>query len=302
MESRTLVICDEEIEFAEKLAHFIETSGKAALLIQVCSELSYVCSLQEEMDVDILLIADSFLQGERGGLDNLRARQLIWLTSEKDMADGIFKYQPADAILDQLINQCLPEGSAVKLPWKSKQKEKGRVIGIFSPVHRIGKTTYALDLGKKLAVSRNVLYINMETFGGVGGYFDKQEQTLSDLLYYVRQEEGDIRELLAEMVGHLEYLDYVNPVRVSEDLKHVTIEEWEELFSRILAESIYEILILDIGDGMQELLGVLDLCQEIHLPFIKEPAAASKTRQFEEELKLLKREDIIRRISKVEMT
>ena len=61
------------------------------------------------------------------------------------------------------------------------------MIGIFSPVHRSGKTGYGLRLGQELAVSRNVLYLNMEIYGGIGGHFPEEGHTLGDVLYYLRQ-------------------------------------------------------------------------------------------------------------------
>ena len=42
------------------------------------------------------------------------------------------------------------------------------MIGIYSPVHRIGKTKFALRLGQKMARQVPVLYLNLEGYSGVG--------------------------------------------------------------------------------------------------------------------------------------
>ena len=34
---------------------------------------------------------------------------------------------------------------------KTLRKTRGSLIGVYSPIHRIGKTKYALELGKELA-------------------------------------------------------------------------------------------------------------------------------------------------------
>ena len=71
---------------------------------------------------------------------------------------------------------------------RTAKKQNVRIIGIFSPVHRSKKTGYALKLGKELARTYNVLYLNLEVYGGIGGHFPDAGQTVADALYYSRQE------------------------------------------------------------------------------------------------------------------
>ena len=40
------------------------------------------------------------------------------------------------------------------------------VIGVYSPIHRIGKTQYALQLAKEFAKKGNTLYLNLEAYAG----------------------------------------------------------------------------------------------------------------------------------------
>ena len=72
------------------------------------------------------------------------------------------------------------------------------VIGVYSPVHRIGKTRFSIRLGKQLSFSIRlgkqlsqkfpVLYLNLEGNAGGGYYFPEDPgQDIGDLLYYMRQ-------------------------------------------------------------------------------------------------------------------
>lgn len=153
-----------------------------------------------------------------------------------------------------------------------------------------------MELGQKLAVERNTLYLNLETYGGISGYFPEGTQTLSDLLYYAGQEKSNLGLVLTTIVQHRGKLDYVAPIQVSEDIKSVTGEEWKELLQRIMEESIYETLILDIGEGVRDIYSLLRDCHEIHMLTVEERVAKSKVRQFEEELLLLGYEDIRRKL------
>ncbi len=101
-----------------------------------------------------------------------------------------------------------------------------RIIGIFSPVHRSRKTGYALKTGERSGKTYNVLYLNLESIWRDRGSFSGCRQTVADALYYSRQEKKHLRAALAGMVKHMGPLDYLLPMRMSEDLKAVKIEEW----------------------------------------------------------------------------
>ena len=66
---------------------------------------------------------------------------------------------------------------------------------------RLGKTAYALKLGKELGASSTVLYLNMELYGGLGGHFPEEGSTLADALYYSRMEGKELGWMLATMVS-----------------------------------------------------------------------------------------------------
>jgi len=84
---------------------------------------------------------------------------------------------------------------------KTLRKTRGSLIGVYSPIHRIGKTKYALELGKELAEKGPVLYLNLEEYAGGEHYFSKeQEQNLGDLLYYSKQETGNLGLRISMMI------------------------------------------------------------------------------------------------------
>lgn len=169
------------------------------------------------------------------------------------------------------------------------------------PVHRSKKTGYALKLGKELARTYNVLYLNLEVYGGIGGHFPDAGQTVADALYYSRQEKKHLRAALAGMVKHMGPLDYLLPMRMSEDLKAVKIEEWTGFVEQIAEQSIYEVLILDIDEGIRGVYELLRMCTEIHVAVIKEEVAQAKLFQFEEELHLMGYDDVKQKMVKKEL-
>ncbi len=298
MENRSLVICDREEGYAEAFAHYIMCKDELAFQVQTCSDLSHVLKLQEKEQIDYLFISSVYPKRER---EQVRAGKIFVLTGEgqdtlTEKETAVYKYQSGEALLAELIRQCSQKEYGENIFLKTVRKKQTKIIAVYSPVHRIGKTSYALKLGQRLSEEANVLYLNLETYGGMGGHFSGEGQNLSDVLYYARQEKGNLGLVLTTIVGHKGKLDYVAPIQVSEDIKNVSGEEWTALIRRIMEQSIYEVLILDMDEGIREIYHILQMCGEIHMLTAEDEISESKIRQFEEELILLGHEDIKSRI------
>lgn len=168
------------------------------------------------------------------------------------------------------------------------------LIGVYSPVHRIGKTRFALELGRELSKKEPVLYLNLEEYAGGSYYFpDQTDQTLADLLYYARQEKGNLGLRISTLVGQDQDLDYILPMPYVEDLQGVTAEEWLRLFEQILEHCLYKKVILDLGDSVNGLFQILEVCDTVYTPYIEEAAARAKLNQYAENLRKTGRESVL---------
>ena len=284
MSSKNLVICDREQEYAAQLAGYLSGKKELALQVKLCSSPEQVEAIRREMAVDILLADESitFTEGTLTGVSKVILLSAA-STGTEGMVSRIFRYQPADDIYTHLI-EALAEGGMGEL-WNIRKKERGKLIGIYSPVRRIGQTGFALNKGMEMAKTSNVLYINLETYAGIGGYFPEEgKRNLSMLLYYAKQESGNPGLLITTLVKRMNELDYIPPVIFPEDIRTVTVSEWMWLFGEILSHSIYEVLILDLGDCVQGLFDILKACDTIYMPAADDRLAVSKIYQYEEAL------------------
>lgn len=284
MSSKNLVICDREQEYAAQLAGYLSGKKELALQVKLCNSPEQVEAIRREMAVDILL-ADESITFTEGALTGVSKVILLSAasTGTEGMVSRIFRYQPADDIYTHLI-EALAEGGMGEL-WNIRKKERGKLIGIYSPVRRIGQTGFALNKGMEMAKTSNVLYINLETYAGIGGYFPEEgKRNLSMLLYYAKQESGNPGLLITTLVKRMNELDYIPPVIFPEDIRTVTISEWMWLFGEILSHSIYDVLILDLGDCVQGLFDILKACDTIYMPAADDRLAVSKIYQYEEAL------------------
>ncbi len=305
MSNRSLVICDKEEAYATAFANYLTKIKTFPLQVKVCTDLGQVEDMLEKQEIYLLLIHEKYQGRDLENLDVKRQILLVERETDKDR-DGIrclYKYQSADALLAEVLEACAGEkGVFVQPGSRSGYGKTKEVIGVFSPVHRCGKTRYALKLGKELAHSGKVLYVGMECYGGLEGYFKEGSLSVADALYHVRQENQNLGSLLSVTVESMEGLDFLPPAKMSEDMRNISSRDWIELIRQIVESGIYETVILDMDDGISGLYDILRNCTQIHLLYVKEEVALGKVRQFEGELQTMGYDDVRRKLIKKEQS
>ena len=111
----------------------------------------------------------------------------------------------------------------------------------------------------------------------------------------------DLISKMAAFVGHIASLDFIPPCTAGQELKGVSPEEWHELFREIIDHSSYEVVILDIGSGLNHLDDFLTECDVIYMPVANDIYADAKLASFETFLRLSGSERIAGRIRQIRL-
>ena len=99
---------------------------------------------------------------------------------------------------------------------------------------------------------------------------------------------------ISSMTGQIGRLDYIRPMENVMDLRDVREEEWLRLFGMIAEKCAYEAVILDLGDGIDGLYEILERCSRVYTPYISDPVALAKLKQYEDNLREAGHENILR--------
>lgn len=226
----------------------------------------------------------------------------------------LFKYQPVDQIIRLIIGyQGDIDKSSLSHPMREKTAVKTKtranriraepvtrgLIGVYSPVHRIGKTRFALKMGRKLAEEAHVLYLNLEGYSGNEYYFpEKKDKSLADLLYFMRQEKTNLGVKISAMAGQSGKMDYVMPIENEYDLRNIGKDDWINMIDMIFEKCIYEVIILDLGDCIDGLYDILKKCDKVYTLYLEEGAAMAKINQYEQTLITSGYEEILKKTVK----
>lgn len=326
-----LVICDQEQQYARNLLQMFTRNRETEVRMYLFHTVEEVERFAEQKPVHTLLISREYPQNRREQIP-AKERFVLVKSMQDSLAEnevGVYRYQSAQNIWRQIGNETEPmknqkiekpenpeteerrqrsekrrQTSDIQKTGKKRQKAdgpvncqtqtRGALIGIYSPIHRIGKTRFALELGRELARKEPVLYLNLEEYSGGSYYFpDETGQTLADLLYYARQEKGNLGLRVSTMAGQDEELDYILPMPYVQDLQGVPAEEWLKLFEQILENCIYQKVILDLGDSVNGLFEILEACQTVYTPYIEDELARAKLNQYAENLRKTGKESVL---------
>lgn len=291
MNERNLVICDREIRYADGLGENISAREDLAVKVYICSNLEKVLELSEQKPIHLFVVDEGYAYKERSQIE---AKQVFVLGRGKvaDLGDEecqVGKYQCADEIIREIFEVYIDKTKENVM--RSMRKDRARLVAVYSPIHRLGKTTFAMALGRECAKRRRVLYLNLEEYAAIEG---EEGLNMGDILYYMKQGNGNLGIRLRAAVRKKEELDYLMPIPISQDIKEVSEKDWEMLLKELVENSTYEIILLDLSEIVQGLYHILEQCDRIYMPVLEDHISQSKLKQYDDNLKQLNLEKIHR--------
>ena len=286
-----LAVCDSETEYAYGLVDYLNLRKGFPFEVQVFTSAESLYSFALRHPLSVALVAQKDYEKE---MEELPIEQIFLLGEQregtKDMERFIWKYQSCEKIVRELLEWIAREG-VVGRPIAGGKEMK--LVGIYSPVGKCLKTSYAFVLGQLLSKKHKVLYLNLECYSGLGQLLKKDFATdMSELLYYLHNTPDKLAYRLGSMVERVGGLDILPPFGSYLDFVSVSSEEWIHLLKEIERGSEYEYVLLDLSDGVQGLFDVLRLCNIIYTLGREDGFALAKIEQYKQVLEECDYEDI----------
>ena len=295
---KIMAICDTEAGYACRLMEFLEEKRRLPYEIHAFTSAEKLCAYAEKEELEILLVSEEV---GRERICALPARYRIVLTDgetgESEEELRIDRFQQASRILEQMLSYSM--GNAVPVRTELPAGDRG-ILGIYAPAGGSEATVFALGLGLALAEEREVLYISLQNYSGLGRLTEQMPtRTLGDLLYYYRRQTENLAERAGEIVRWIDGLAFLPPTDAPTDLQEITGEEWCDLLARLLREAPYERIVLELSDGVRDLPEVLGICSRIFLATGEDLVAREAAEQFLESLRDSGRRDLLARCVQV---
>ena len=300
MSEKNLVICDREITYANALAENIAQREELNVKVYTFASLQKAFLFSQEKKIHIMIV-DEDMEGQERVEIGAKEQFVLVHGGHKPLLERerpIFKYQCAAQIIQEVF-EIYVENSKENI-LKEFGYNRTKLEAVYSPVRGIGKTRFAIAMGKEWAQKEKVLYLNMEEYPGFETEgFDENRMDLGDLLYFIKQREGHLSLRLQSAVRKLGNLDYVPPVFLAADLKEVRREEWVEFLDKIRAFGFYDRILLDIGESLQGLFSILEMCDTIYMPVKEDEVSGQKAARYKVCLERMKLDKIARMTRKI---
>lgn len=279
---KIMAVYDEDPLYAERLSDYVNRKEKGIFWAQAFTSKERLKEFADRNEIDVLLTGE--VTGTEGIL-NIGSAQTIHLTEDRNEQNSegvteIYKYQSGDDIIrDVMAAYC--EMPGVKSSFPGVFDKGKRIIGVYSPLGRCGKTSLSLAIGQTLAKDEKVLFVTLDMFTGFSELLDERwKRDMSDLIYYYKQ--GRFHALrLNSIVYLLGDMAWIPPIRIPDDYNQITTEEMADFLMQILNGSDYTTIVLDIGNYDRQVLPILDICQVIYMPVKEDMFSQAKLKEFE---------------------
>lgn len=279
-----LAIVDEDILYAGRLADYINAGSKLPFTAVAYAGFAAYLERSTALESEILLISEEIYR--KGEIKHTRNNVII-LSEEGFIRDreeqegespsAILKYSCADTLIREILRIYTPpkENALLRIAGK-----KSRILGVFSPVNRCGKTENAIAISLVSEQREKTLLLCFDEYRGIFGAGDREyESDLSDVLYCFKQ--GNYTwDKLSKAAYHEFGLNFIPPARYAEDIAEFSSAELCEIILKIATESDYEVLVIDFGALGKRSVELFELCDIIYIPQAEDKKSEDKLREF----------------------
>jgi len=280
---KVLGIFDGDIQYAASFAEYISEQRSIPFQVRVFTNMKALEEFCVNHKIEILLLSSETVYEE---IDRLAIDKIIVLSEGEILTEHfdypiVYKYQSCDDIISEIMvnyNADYLETSNYNFNGLNLN-----IVGVYSPIQRCGRTSFALTLANVLGRNSQTLYLNFEMFSGLEKRIDSQDhRDLGDLMYYYMQDPESLAANLNMAALQISNMDYIAPMRYGGDLKEVDSKEWVRLIGAIGGLGQYENIVLDLGEGIGDILEILNLCNKIYMPTLSDNISKFKLEEFQE--------------------
>jgi cellulose biosynthesis protein BcsQ len=260
--------CDEG--YLNAISRFLSSWDEMEYNVISFSKIELLIKYLETTKVDILLISPKFMQGDI----NLSNAQVTIINTPDRVPENLLKYphinkyQPGDIVARELISIFSKYSDDEIMVEKNRAGTK--VIGVYSPIGGIGKTTVSVGLAKEYALKGfKTLFLSLEEMASYSTLLEcDNTNNFSDLLYYIKQKN---KNLIMKIEGlrntdNDSGMDYFSPHHCYKDIHELSTREWMELINYIRDKSNYERIVLDFESNLSDKnMTLIQACDELIL-------------------------------------
>lgn len=290
-------ILDENHSYGRMMFQYLYANGNLPFEVVLFTRQEEIKEYISENVIEILLLDNEDIEPEIVE----RINQVILLTEMTETKNGrfpmIYRYQSMENIVKEVMDYYKQVNAPVM--W-GRSGGNEQFLGVYSPLHGCKKTAFALTYGQLLARNEHVLYLSLDAFSGFETLMNQTFQSdLSDMIFY--QQQGSLMRHLTALIYKVGQLDYIPPVRCSEDLWNIDYKIFIEALHTLMQAGAYDAVLLDMGEAFGRVEVFMALCQKIYMPVREDWASHCRVEEFEQCMRMKGYEALLERVQKIKL-
>ena len=277
MSRLVMAVCDTDDGYRERFVTYLVEHKAKEVTIHAFSVLETFLNALKEQKFDVAVFGRGFTEAEQkvreegipllvlcdGMPDQLRETTNYQVDGQASCTHT-FRYQPMEAILHEV--QVLAGGRRMEPISAVDMESRLEIIGVYSPMHHEMQMPFAVVLSELLSEKQKVLYINLTKYsGGLELFHWSGAYDLGDIVLRLRNKRLH-PEIFLTCVYEMNRMYYIPPFSNPENLHDFSIEDYLALLGFIQDCTDFEVLVVEFGDGVSRLAGMLAYCTSIYCP------------------------------------
>lgn len=286
-------IYDQDEQYAYRFMNYVNDRRLLPYEVILFTQKGVLQEYLKESRIELLLKAANSETLDEG----MNVGRIIELLEDVDGGEGVYKYQS----IDQLAREVLQILGNSQEELTVLPKGNCRVYGVYSPVARSGKTTFAISVAMCVARNARTLYVNLEEYCGITEFINDTGGNLSELLYYYRNSKEKLKIKLGQAIKNYGGFEYIPVCSNPEDYEEIMPEEWIAFLGNLENNGGYEAIVLDLGNAVHEAWKLLSLCDKVYMPKVTDVMGRKKEERFLEYMHQIGREKLLQKIERVDV-
>lgn len=209
------------------------------------------------------------------------------------------KYQEVNRIVDEVLKRIGDEIRNVQQT--GSISPRCRLTGVYSLSENEYQLPFTVTMGSILGEHERVLILDLQENSGFSQLAERGEKMGLEELLVMAATEKFARGRLLSCIGHLDRADYIYPVENTECLCEAALETYLKVLQMLTQELDYSVIIINFGARFVGFFEVLNRCQDIYLMQKRGGLCQWREYEFVEELEAKGYQELVQRMTKVEI-